>query len=455
MTPSDHSNGSNASKKPKNKNRGNERESEKELEEDANNPHGTPTHSPVIEDGKTIGQALHNQTKTNNRKRKRNTKKRTRKVPKVSDEVRQNPKPRFRRQRAISSSQNSSSSEVEQESPDVEDESPPRPQPFLSKEAMESIIKNVTSNVLLAGREPFLQQRSFDVEAEHSRRPPRREPYPRASDPPQSSFHCQGQYHQCASQATPITICGTLVPENLREKIINGRYFDLKALHPTGLKKKGKKTIEIDDSDDECKIKINKEQDEGEGRKELTEFEWLECFLDYTAIYTKEYPSATEGILSYTKFIINLMQKGKDWRTYDIHFRRARESKTYLWTDILMDSRFDITDKAEGKIRQTSRQQFFPAPYQRSKIAFGYCYSHHSKNSRCNRRFCQYDHRCQLCNGNHQLYRHRDYNQKNYPEPRNQAPSFQNRRYSPKRRSPRRSPDPNQGGKTSNNARRV
>ena len=185
------------------------------------------------------------------------------------------------------------------------------------------------------------------------------------------------------------------MPLNLRKKIIEGKYVDLKALHPLNQQKKSTKVYQYEDSEDESTRtkRFGKLQDEAESKKDLSELEWLECFLDYSAIYTKEYPSATEGILSYTKFIIDLMKNGKDWKTYDIKFRKARETTSYLWTDILLDSRLAISEKKEERKQGQSpyNKQFFPSKL--PDIEVGYCFNYHNKNSKCQRgEFCQYEH---------------------------------------------------------------
>ena len=130
-----------------------------------------------------------------------------------------------------------------------------------------------------------------------------------------------------------------------------------------------------------------------------------------------------ECSLSYNKFIIKMMENGNNWLTYDTLFRKARDTTPYLWTEILMDSRFDIDQKPSKK--QTppqQKRQFFRNQF--SKVQPGYCYSFHKKISSCTDRNCSYDHRCQICHGSHPLYRHRD-SQNNYSQRNN----YQDRYY--------------------------
>ena len=412
---------------------------------------------------KTIGQAHWEEELTTTKKRKnlvkpRKPRKKVKRNLEAFNPIKKKTTRRLPKSKPVLSSSLESSSSEEESA--LESEASNRKQNnaggVLSKEAMEAIIKNVMANVLLAGRDqPHSLRRSEDIEqsdtlyrANHS------EPYSRAGAPSSAPHCCQSQYQQPLSQATPITICGTLVPEALQEKIINGKYIDLRALHPLGLKKKSAKTIQIENTDEDCKVRIEQDQEEGEGKKDLSEFEWLECFLDYMAIYTKEYPTATEGILSYTKFILGLMQKGKDWRSYDIKFRKARAQKSYLWTDILMDSRFDISDTKE---KPTSlpppKRQFFPSDRPQSTISLGYCFDYHNKNSRCIRKVCQYNHHCQLCDGPHPLFRHNAFQyprRGNFPDNRRHDQQKYARPF-----SPRKSPDPHQSQKTGRTAGRL
>ena len=346
---------------------------------------------------------------------------------------------------------------------------------LLPEDTMRSLVSSVTANVMKACLQGPYSQLPGTSKQEH-RRPRHPEPYPRAGESSRLPPTSQGQY---PPQATGITICGTLVPEKIREKIIDGKYVDLRSLLPLRSKKKSAKSNRTDDSEGDNL------DDEDSDKNELTQFQWLECFLDYVTIYTSEYPSATESILSYMKFILKLMDSGKDWRSYDIMFRKAREAKPYLWTDILLDSRFDISDKKQGKATTSSNHQQFFREGSRGEVAKGYCFDFHKRNSRCENRACPYSHRCQICNGAHPVFRHRDsinfQGRNNYPDQRFFSPqnypdsrffhdnrnfgfqSYPDSRFSgyqrPRGRSPsgssKRSADSNQFPQTSRNAKRL
>lgn len=46
----------------------------------------------------------------------------------------------------------------------------------------------------------------------------------------------------------------------------------------------------------------------------LTEKEWISAFDDFTAIYCQKYPMLISDVITYGKFVKNLMHKGHNWR---------------------------------------------------------------------------------------------------------------------------------------------
>ena len=280
--------------------------------------------------------------------------------------------------------------------------------PIFTEAAMNSILSSLTANMVKACKESFENSLSHDHSA-----PPRRvrkEPYPRADVPEYQ------QTGQLQSQAPNIMPCGSLVPLKLQQKIIEGKYINLRSLLPVRESRKSSRGNKTHDSDDD------EDTDETE---ELSQWQWIQCFYDYIAVYTKEYPSATESILAYAKYITRLMEDGKDWRTYDITFRKAREARPYLWTDLLFDTRLDLKDKKQDKPSKpsTSNKQFFRESSGPS-VAPGYCYGYHRRNTRCENSPCTFNHKCQICNGPHPLFKHDYFDRYSAPIRRNFAFPF-------------------------------
>lgn len=181
---------------------------------------------------------------------------------------------------------------------------------------------------------------------------------------------------------------GENLPEKLKNKIWENKYVDFFALiHP-----------DIDDSFSFSLTNITNPSLDLVPRKKrpLTEQEWGKAFDDFMAIYTKKFPAEIQDLITYGKFIKELMAAGHNWSYYDSKFRKDREFSLCKWTTIRIDL----------QITASLIKRHFPAtPTPLSqRPPRGYCFKYHSRNERCQTVNCTWKHTCPRCGRNHPIF---------------------------------------------------
>ena len=150
-------------------------------------------------------------------------------------------------------------------------------------------------------------------------------------------------------------------------------------------------------------------------KRDLSEREWLEAFDDFLAVYTEAHPYQLGPLLSYSKFIKNLMATKANWHFYDVEFRRDREINRMAWTCIRVDLQMACNRSAPHRGAEPSRsspsrsapQGSRPPSFQTPKgIPMGYCFRFHSSNLSCAapRGSCPFKHQCPRCAALHPAY---------------------------------------------------
>ena len=190
---------------------------------------------------------------------------------------------------------------------------------------------------------------------------------------------------------------GENFPERIKNKIWEDKYVDFFfLLHPDN------------DATYNLNISVSSTQNPAlsllpKKPRVLTEREWNSAFDEYIAVYCRKFPELLYDLLTYGKFVKNLMAKGHNWVYYDSKFRRDREHSKCPWTVIRVDLKIEAAQFTE--VRKTPfRNQRYPTKNENEKIPFGYCFYFHSKNQRCDRANCKYKHECTLCSKRHPNY---------------------------------------------------
>ena len=123
---------------------------------------------------------------------------------------------------------------------------------------------------------------------------------------------------------------GDNVNEKIKEKIWDHKYLDFY-------------TLLYPDTDSNYTFSINNQTNfpaielQPKKKRALNEREWGRAWDDYIAIYTRRYPEQLWDLLTYGKFIKNMMDMGHNWSYYDSNFRKDREFSLCNWTTIRID----------------------------------------------------------------------------------------------------------------------
>ena len=136
-------------------------------------------------------------------------------------------------------------------------------------------------------------------------------------------------------------------------------------------------------------------------KRALTESKWGTAMDTFIAVYTEKYPQDLNSLLTYSHHIKYLMSVKADWQAYDVHFRMDREYSLCSWLTVRQDLELKAFRQSLS-MRQPFRQTFSASS--RGKVPRGYCFSYHSRGTRCNTPNCPYKHLCPRCSKPHPTY---------------------------------------------------
>ena len=136
-------------------------------------------------------------------------------------------------------------------------------------------------------------------------------------------------------------------------------------------------------------------------RRNLSATEWCKAFDEFMAVYISEYPNLFTDLLTYKKFINELIGKGHNWSYYDIQFRKDRELSHCEWTRIRIDLQLTA---ANTTTPNSSANNLEFEGESSNKVPKTFCYAYHSKNERCYKAKCIYKHFCPRCSLKHPAF---------------------------------------------------
>ena len=115
-------------------------------------------------------------------------------------------------------------------------------------------------------------------------------------------------------------------------------------------------------------------------------------------------PSLPRAMAKHFDMVAQLMEEGKDWRAYDISFRRLISKGEAAWGDVhqesLQDARYHLT--AQPHVMPQRFSNVLPTGAQRSNVPSPHCVKHHKyKSCAFTANTCRYNHRCFGCSGPH------------------------------------------------------
>lgn len=191
---------------------------------------------------------------------------------------------------------------------------------------------------------------------------------------------------------------GEHLPDRLKQKIWSDCYIDFyNLLYP--------------DNEGSYNLSLNTAHQQGlkltpKKSRPLTEREWNRAFDDFLAVYTRKFPQLISEVITYGKFIKELMAQGHNWALYDTRFRKDREFNKCPWTTIRVD--LHIQALHSPSIPRLSPHQFnqtqpFRKPV-RGNIAIGYCFKYNTSGVYCTEKNCPYKHECSRCSQKHPMF---------------------------------------------------
>lgn len=140
-------------------------------------------------------------------------------------------------------------------------------------------------------------------------------------------------------------------------------------------------------------------------KRTLTEREWCRAFDDYLATYTRTYPGCLLDLITYGKFVKDLMSRNQNWDFYDRSFRRDREHSLCKWTTIRIDLQIAASYNHDNSVESRYRGSASNAKNgDFDTIPFGYCFQFHKKGRHCTQRQCNWKHACPKCQARHPMY---------------------------------------------------
>lgn len=179
------------------------------------------------------------------------------------------------------------------------------------------------------------------------------------------------------------------VPQETKQKIVNGEYVDLSSLlieNCTNTSKPKTKLVILKGeliSENINKIKIY------DIRK------WTDAFLIYISIFISAHPDKTQELLKYMHLIrLAESRSANDWLSYDQQYRlRKAYNPTTSWSDL---------DNELWGLYMTPTQ-YHATTFNSSVVQKGKCFEYNN-NGFCNKNPCIYLHTCLKCSKEHPAF---------------------------------------------------
>lgn len=218
-----------------------------------------------------------------------------------------------------------------------------------------------------------------------------------SSAPPEGELHLPLRHANtlCTPSFTSGLPAGETLPDRIKNLIWQNKYVDFfMILYPDT---DSNYTLLLNNSDSTPTLDLAPRK-----RRPLTEREWILAFDDFLAIYVRKFPNEIQDLLSYGKFIKELMTKNFNWSYYDHKFRKDREYNLCKWTTIRIDLQIAASHKTNLVEKEKFRQPGLPQ--QNYQIPVGFCFNFHSKDKRCSVSYCKWKHICARCFSKHPMY---------------------------------------------------
>ena len=194
-------------------------------------------------------------------------------------------------------------------------------------------------------------------------------------------------------------LAGEHLPERIKLRIWSDKYVDFyNILYP--------------DNEGVYNISLNTSQQTGlkltpRKNRQLTEREWCKAFDVFLAVYTRKYPDSIHSLITYGKFIKEMMSQGHNWAYYDTRFRKDREFSKSPWTNIRIDLQLNAVKGDFRNVTFNNRTQTQSSSHlQTGFIPKGYCFAYHKQGRRCENQQCPWKHDCVRCSNKHPMFRH-------------------------------------------------
>ena len=219
-----------------------------------------------------------------------------------------------------------------------------------------------------------------------------------ANDPGELLFNLNHQARETGLNFTSGLLAGENLPERLKSKIWGDKYVDFhNLLYP--------------DNEGTYNLTLNTVLQPGlnltpRKNRPLSEREWNRAFDDYLAVYSRRFPQLTSDLITYGKFIKELMTQGHNWAYYDTRFRKDREFSKCSWTTIRVDLHIAAAQNSNYRTRSSSSRFVSQSSDKTSSrhIPVGYCFKYNTPGVRCDNMRCQWKHECCKCSGKHPMY---------------------------------------------------
>lgn len=208
-------------------------------------------------------------------------------------------------------------------------------------------------------------------------------------------------YH---SPVCPMPPIGQSISNKMKDKIWSMKYIDFYDLL-------------FPDNDAPCALGVSNIANAGDPsltyipkkRRNITDREWSRAFDEFVAIYAERYPDQLNDLLSYSKFIKNLMRNDANWQLYDRKFRQDREFSHCSFGTVRVDLHVEAyTSKISRQVASqadNSSNKFRTSTKESENIPLGYCKFYHTAKLTCSYKPCKYKHECPKCKLVHPIFK--------------------------------------------------
>ncbi|XP_061178895.1 uncharacterized protein LOC133187509 isoform X1 [Saccostrea echinata] len=197
------------------------------------------------------------------------------------------------------------------------------------------------------------------------------------------------------STAVPIE---ALVSDQIKAKIWSNQCIDFVKLLSKEKQKKGKFSLQVENSDTQGKLTIHQVENDAENKSNVSSMhDWITAWNRYAAIYCIKYPEQQSKLAKHLEAVRDIADAKGNWKNYDAEFRQLVSQGQVAWGDVHMELYVNARLKTDLLTKVSSENKDATS----GPIPKGACFNFHAGKQCRAGLSSRFQHMCYNCGSNH------------------------------------------------------